>query len=417
MNKYIFGVVFLLIIWFLWPIYEFYAHKGKLAFPPFYQFITIPEDKPKSQLLANERYRDAGGNTLALISQHQSKINAPAISVAVAFDEEVVWAGVSGWADVEEKIPAKINTQFRIGSTSKALTSIGLARAVDRGLIDVESPISRYMEELPNSDWANITVRQLASHTSGLPHYKENSDLLGLYKSVALDTRYEKVNEALEVFDDSKLLFEPGTAYSYSSFGTVLLSAVLESATRTPYLQWMKQQVFSPLSLQSTAAEYDNATPESLAEFYWNDKGRSRDVRIWRNVDLSHRLAGGGFVSTSSELVKLGSAFLNENFVSGKTRTEFWKAKPLPSGDMPPYDYAIGWRKIMLELGEDIGQVQAFNHGGVTRGAQSWLMVIPEYNMAVAVNINANTDNFSDFSRIALDIAKEFILTKVSHNF
>ena len=79
---------------------------------------------------------------------------------------------------------------------------------------------------------------------------------------------------------------------------------------------------------------------------------------------------------------------------------------------MPPHNYAIGWRDITLDLGEGIGLVQILNHGGVSRGAQSWLMVLPAYDMAVAVNINSNTEIFADFSRISLDVAREFIKVK-----
>ncbi|WP_448547501.1 serine hydrolase domain-containing protein [Thalassotalea fusca] len=414
MFKYIACLVVLLVTWFLWPVYEFYAYRGKAEFLPFYQFIDIPTEGPKSQFIGDVYYQTTGETVLELASAHQQKINAPAISIAVTMHGEIVWAGASGWADIEAQIPVTPDTQFRIGSTSKALTSIGLARMVDLNHFDVDAPISRYFKELPNPEWANMSARDLASHTSGLPHYRENTDKLGMYQTLALSTRYDNVIDALTVFDDSELLFAPGSDYSYSSFGTVLLSAVMQEASKVPYLTWMKQQVFSPLGIKATTAEFDNTTPESLATFYWNDQGRSKQVRPWRDVDLSHRLAGGGFVSTSSDLVRLGSAFLDTQFISTETRELFWRAQALPNGKMPPHNYAVGWRTILLDLGEAIGEVRAVNHGGVSRGAQSWLMVLPEYDMAVAVNINANTDVFGDFSRISRDIAMVFIQAKQS---
>jgi len=412
MIKYIACVIMLIVAWILWPVYEFYAYRGKTEFPPFYQFIDIPSERPTSQFLGNVHYKAPGDAVLELASTHQQKINAPAISIAVAMNGQVVWAGASGWADIEEKVPVTTNTQFRIGSTSKALTSIGLARMVDLNHLDIDAPISQYFEDLPNPNWASMSARNLASHTSGLPHYKENTDKLGMYQTVALSTHYDNVVDALAVFDDSELLFAPGADFSYSTFGTVLLSAVMQKASNVSYLSWMKQQVFSPLGTDATTAEFDNPTPESLATFYWNDQGRSTQVRQWRSVDLSHRLAGGGFVSTPSDLVRLGSAFLDSQFISAETRELFWRARALPNGDMPPYDYAVGWRTISLNLGESIGKVRAVNHGGVSRGAQSWLMVLPEFDMAVAFNINANTDVFGDSSRISWDIAKIFIETK-----
>lgn len=159
-------------------------------------------------------------------------------------------------------------------------------------------------------------------------------------------------------------------------------------------------------------AEFQGENSKNLATFYWNDKGRSSQVRKWRNVDLSHRLAGGGFISTSSDLVNMGSAFLDDNFISTKTRTTFWPPQVLPDGSETPMGYALGWRFFKMKLNDELGEISFANHGGVSRGAQSWLMVIPEHNMSIAVNINANTENFWHFGKVSLALAKIFILAK-----
>lgn len=402
----------LVLIALIWPIYESFAYKGKIGFPPFYQFIEIPKESPKDQDIYKKSYEETSNKALDLLIAHKHKINAPGISAAVAIDGELVWAGAAGWADIETKKPVATNTQFRIGSTSKALTGTALARLVDANVIELDQPISKYHDELPNRNWHNITARQLASHTAGLPHYKENTDYLGLYKTLSLSTRYENVDDALSIFDDSELLFVQGEQFSYSSFGTVLLSSVMEHAAGKPYLEIMNTQVFAPLRMDATMAEFRGEKSKNLATFYWNNQGGSSQVRPWRNVDLSHRLAGGGFISTSSDLVKMGNAFLQDSFISAKTRTIFWTPQTLSNGTKTPNGYSLGWRFINIKLDDEIGEVAVANHGGVSRGAQSWLMVIPEYNMSIAVNINANTDVFWDFGKVSMQIAKLFILAK-----
>ena len=394
----------------IWPVYEGFAHKGKVSFPFFYQFINIPEDNPTEQKLFQSAYKEIGHDALDLLTHHKVAINAPAISAAVAIDGKLVWSGASGWLDIESRIPVTTNTQFRIGSTAKALTGTALARMVDANLIKLDNPISDYMVNLPNQKWRKMTVRQLVSHTAGLPHYKENNDYFGLYETISLSTRYENVEDALNVFDDSETLFEPGAQFSYSSFGTVLLSAVMENAVDIPYLEIMKKHVFSPLNMHATMAEYTGEASKNLATPYWNNKGVSAQVREWRPVDLSHRLAGGGFISTSSDLVKMGSAFLQDDFISAKTRNIFWTPQTLPNGSKSPDGYSLGWRVIKIKVDDNIGEVIVANHGGVSRGGQSWLMVIPEYNMSVAVNINANTDVFWDFAKVSMQLAKMFIV-------
>jgi len=404
------SILLTLLFYFAYPAYQFFVYAGKAPFSPHVQFMDIPEDSPTASKTYLPEYQVIGEQSLTLLQDTKQNINAPAISAAVAIDGKLVWAGATGWADIKDEKPVTINSQFRIGSTSKALTSITLATMVDQGLIDINKPINTYYSELPNKNWQNLTSRQLASHTAGMPHYKENTDKLGLYKTMALQTRYTDVQDALEVFDSSDLLFQPGEQYSYSSLGTVLLSAVMQQAADKPFTQLVNDSVIEPLNLTSTGAGYLLKNSDNLVNFYWNNKGAQSSVTEWRDVDLSHRLAGGGFVSTPSDLVKMGSAFLQEDFVSASTRDQFWTPEPLSDGTMPPHNYSVGWRVIQHDISDELKNVTVVNHGGVSRGSQSWLMILPEHNMSVALNINSNTKVFWDFASVSMDIAKLFLL-------
>jgi len=395
-----------------WPIYESMAYKSKIGFPPFYQFHPIPIENPTDQKLYQAQYKSIATKALHMLTEHKVAINAPAISAAISINGKLAWAGASGWADIENEKPVSVETQFRIGSTAKALTGTALARMYDANQINLDEKISHYMQDLPNDAWQHITSRQLASHMAGLPHYKENTDYLGLYKTISLSSRYEQVEESLEIFDDSELLFEPGTQFSYSSLGTVLLSAVMENAVSTPYLEIMKNQVFVPNKMKATMAEFEGENSINLAKFYWNNKGQQNQVREWRDVDLSHRLAGGGFISTPTDLVKMGSAMLNDEYLSANARQTFWTPQTLPDGSETPNGYALGWRVITKNINDEIGDITFVNHGGVSRGAQSWLMVIPEHHISIAVNINSNTDIFWDFGKVSMQILTLFLLEK-----
>src|SRR5690606_7045648 len=390
-------------IWFISPIYQFYAYEGKVPmwFP---KDVAMPAHIPQTTSFHKHPHSTAA---LDLLSQHRTQIHAPAVSGAVAIDGKIVWAGAVGWANLENQIPATADTQFRIGSTSKAVTATLLAKLVQAGKIDLDTPIAAYSPNLPNPAWGKITPRQLASHTSGLPDYIDNSgDLWGLYYLFKLNKRYTSVSESLEVFDDSDLLFEPGTQYHYTSFNTVLLSAILEAVAGEPFLDTMRKEIFNPLDMDATGAEYELPEQNSLAGFYWNHDGEYPGFRVWKEVDLSHRLAGGGFISTPSNMVKLGSAWLDESFISPETREIFWQPQALSDGSINEQNYALGWRWANYEDSE--GKVHNANHGGVSRGSQSWLMVIPERKMVVAVMINSNVENFWDFGQVSLPLARLF---------
>lgn len=399
-------VTTVVIVWAGWPVYQFFSHRGHLPMLPI-GFVEVPLTGPAHSQVDDDTYRQAGEQALQRLVERRQKIMAPGISAAVAIGGKRVWAGTAGWADIADQRPVTSTTQFRIGSTSKPVTITALTQLVERGRIDLDTPIGQYLSPLPNPAWARITPRQLASHTAGLVEYKQTQELMGLYHVMALQKRYHTAREALEIFDDSDLLFTPGSDFHYTSYSTVLLSAVMEAVTDTALPELMQTTVFEPLKLTQTLPE-PVEPPASLASFYWREGERAR---VWRKVDLSHRLAGGGYISTPSDLVSLGSAWLNPDFIAPETRKIFWQPQTLASGDVNGQNYALGWR---LHKADDYMPTHA-NHGGVSRGSQSWLMVIPDYQMAVAVNINANTDEFWDFGEVAVEIARHFMA--VEDNF
>lgn len=390
-------------LWFIWPIYQFFAYAGDvpMLFP---KDVTPPEHIPQTTPFSAHPQSNAA---LDLLRQHKTNIHAPAISGAVAIDGKLIWAGAVGWANIEKQIPATVDTQFRIGSTSKAVTATLLAKMVQAGKIELDKPISNYYPNLPNPAWEKMTLRQLASHTSGLPDYIDNyGDLWGFYYLFKLNKRYTSASESLEVFDDSDLLFEPGTQYHYTSFNTVLQSAILEAVAGDAFLNTMRREIFHPLNMNATGAEYELPQQNLLAGFYWNQKGRYPGFRVWQSVDLSHRLAGGGFISTPSDMVKLGSAWLDDRFMTPEIQEIFWQPQTLADGSINEQNYALGWRWANYE--DENGKLHNANHGGVSRGSQSWLMVIPEKNMVVAVMINSNVENFWDFGKVSMPLARLF---------
>ena len=380
--------------WRVWPLYQFYAHKGALPLPPT-GWQTIGTNPPRTEQVHDEHYRPTGVAALAHLETWRSRIQAPAFSAAVAVDGRPVWAGAVGWADIGRKQSATPGTRFRIGSTSKALTGIALARLVDGGRLDLDAPIETYLRPLPNPAWATITARQLASHSSGLPHYKENTEFWGRLATVTLRRHFTRMADALTLFDESALLFTPGTKFHYSSLGTVVLGAVIARAEGRTYLEVMHREVFEPAGMRDTQVAPPTSEPGgALATFYVRRGDRHRP---WRAVDLSHRLPGGGFASTPTDLVRFGMKVLEPEFLSLDVRRAFWTPQRLADGRINPQAYALGWRWRRHEV-DGLGTVAYANHGGVSRGSQCWLMVAPELGMAVAMAINVRTEHFGDFS-------------------
>lgn len=393
-------------------VYEFYAHRHSLPMLG-KNYTVIPDNAPQFQRLELQSYSQVAKTALTTLENHRKSIHSPGISAAIAIDGELVWAGATGWADIEQNRPMSSNSQFRIGSTSKALNASLLARMVDDEKIYLDAPISEYSIGQLNPAWQDITPRHLASHTSGIPHYEDNSDWQGMLETISLDKHYDNVADSVSLFDDSNHLFAPGVNFKYSSLGTVLLSAVMQQAAQISYQQSMQEEVIVPLNLHSTLPEppvsLRKTHAPNLVTHYWQPNYNEDLVAKWREVDLSHRLAGGGFISTSVDLVKLGIGFNSSSFIGPQTREQFWTPQTMKNGEVNHQNYALGWRVRESDFGEQIGKLFHANHGGISQGAQSWLMVIPKYNMAVAVNINAKTENFWDFAKVSYDLVKLFL--------
>lgn len=373
--------------------------------------VDLP-DAPKPKTVVSQGFQDQAKIASAWLAKHRANINVPAISAAVAVNGKLVWAEAQGWADIGRRLAATPDTTFRIGSTSKAITVSLTGRLLEKGIIELDRPISAYMPGLP-SHWQELTLRQLHSHTAGLPGYEENNDWVGALDSFLLWSRYDNVVDSLDQFDGSDLLFTPGEDFHYSSFDVALASAVLQSAADKPFLKLLDAEVAAPLGLSNTGADHLLDDPSGRATSY--DRQGNR-FYPWRGVDLSGKLAGGGLASTPADMVQLGAAYLDDSFLRPATVAMLWEPQALTNGEINEQSYALGWRSTRhsaKELGLDPSkfgeEVWTVHHGGVSKGSMAWLVVYPDFGIVIAMAINARADNFQDFAAPASRLAEIFL--------
>ncbi|MDA3934836.1 MAG: serine hydrolase [Gammaproteobacteria bacterium] len=377
--------------------------------PPWGWQPLPPTDLPTDQSFLPE-YRGFAAAAMEQLLTERERIGAPSLSAAIALRGEIIWAATAGWASLQPPVPASVNTVYRIGSTSKALTATAMAQLVQSGQLDLNAPISSYVNDLPNPDWRPLTPRQLASHTAGLPGYEENRDVWGMYQTIRLGRQFQDTAAVLAVFDDSDLMFAPGTDFHYSSFDSTVNAHVMTRITGLDYPALMQLLVFDPLQMAATGVDDVSRRPATLARFYRqhaNAQGGNAQFRPWREVDLSLKWAGGGLLSTSSDLVRLGRAWLDDDYISPSVREQFWTPQRLASGAINEQSYAIGWRTGTSRALEYQGKpLQYAHHGGVSKGAMSWLVVYPELQLAVAININSMAESFQTFAAAEVALSK-----------
>lgn len=315
----------------------------------------------------------------------------PGFSIAVGVYPNLVWAEGFGYANVEHRVPVTPLTKFRIGSVSKPMTTVALGLLVEQGKIDLDAPIQKYLPSFPAKPEGTITSRLLAAHQAGIRHYRpDGSDNL-------IMKHYEEVVDALEIFANDPLKFAPGTDYSYSSHGYNLLSAVMQEAAGVPFLELMRTAVWGPMELQNTVADHTDYIIENRASPY-----SRRSDGTFRNgpyVDNSYKWAGGGFLSTPSDLVKFGFAVMNGGFL--KPETLEMLVTPLTPGSGKKTNYGLGWRTDT----EDNGRTW-IGHGGGSVGGTTVFQTNAESGVVIATTCNLSGARYAN--RIA-EIANLFI--------
>lgn len=320
------------------------------------------------------------GEWQAAISQARVTIadlmntGAPGVSVAVAVDGDIVWAEGFGYADVENSVPVTPLTKFRIGSVSKAMTAIAMAQALEQGSLQLDVPIQNYLSTFPKKEKGIVTTKWLASHRAGVRGYLEDmSDNF-------IQDHYEEVSDALAIFSDDPLLHEPGTAYFYSSHGFNLLSAVIEAAVETPFLDIMRTQVWGPMRLLNTMADHtDYIITHRAAPYLRNSAGQLVNAPF---VDNSYKWAGGGFLSTPSDVVRFGFGVLDDGLIS-RASFNLLTTPPLDQGGEPAeQSYGLGWALF----GD--GWV---GHMGGSVGGTTLFHIHPEKRVAVAITCNLSS--------------------------
>jgi CubicO group peptidase (beta-lactamase class C family) len=241
---------------------------------------------------------------------------------------------------------------------------------VQEGHVNLEDDIRNYVPEFPESH-GPVNLKQLASHTAGIRSYKG--------KEFALN-RPMSIQDSLAVFIEDPLEFPPGKGYLYTSFDFVLLSLAMERAAGKPFDALVREQVLEPLGMQKTVAEAPGNPVGNQVEFYTKGNGGFREAV---SVDTRFKLAGGGYLSTVSDVCKFGQATLEGQAMPLELSSDFLTAAEVEGTST---FYGLGF-----EVSHDIQGRSFYGHTGNAIGAYTNFKVFPEEQLVVAILINAST--------------------------
>lgn len=297
----------------------------------------------------------------AVVARLRASTASPAISSAVV-EGEVVWT-----QDAQRA--------HRIGSVTKLFTAVALARMADRGAIDLDAPVQRYVAAFPHP---GVTIRQLAGHLGGIRHYGA-----GEYIST---TAYASPRDALDIFLSDPLAAAPGERYRYSSYGYNLLGVAMEQAAGAPFMAILQAEVFGPFGLTHTRAQ----ARDDAGEFF--SRTDAGDIVPAIPVDVSDRLPSGGLVSTAGDL----AAFL-QGVASLPASTRALLFTSMTTRDGKETGVGLGWR-----LATDAAGRRYAHHGGDTVGGRAMVVLYPEDGAGAVLLGNLSFARLTEQDALAL---------------
>ncbi len=322
-----------------------------------------------------EKERFAG--EVSAFLKERAENNGFSGAVMIAKDGERVLGEAHGLASRAFGVPNRINTKFNLGSMNKMFTGVAIAQLAERGKISFQDRIIDHIPDYPNREVAEkVTIHQLLTHTSGMGNYWTEE-----YMKTSKD-RYRDVSDYLPLFVDQPLLFEPGTDWSYSNSGYMVLGLIIERVTGESYFDYVMENIYLPAAMTNTDAyELDYVVP-NLAVGYTRMGAREGELKnnLFLHV-VKGGPAGGGY-STVEDLIRFGRALLEHKLLSQEFTDLVIEGKVGTERENRKYGYGFRNR---TENGHTI-----IGHSGGFPGINSFLDIYLDLGYSVA--IMSNTD-------------------------
>lgn len=286
-------------------------------------------------------------------------------SVLVARRGRILLVRGYGTANREWGIPNATNTKFRIGSLTKQFTAMLIMQLSENHQLQVTDQICKYLSPCPDS-WTAITIRELLSHTSGIPDFTGDPDFK------LTDVLPRTVEEVIAIFRNKPLEFKPGASWKYSNSGYVLLGAIIERVTGRPYEDVLSEQILRPLKMSDTG--YDRHRPILMhrAAGYVVSDGTISNAPY---VETSWAHAAGAMYSTVLDLYRWDRALYSDALLPLSSLKEMWT--PVSDG------YGYGWG--IVQSGVGARKRLELTHDGGIDGFRSHISRFPEDRSVVIV--------------------------------
>ena len=318
-----------------------------------------------------------------ILENYVKKTNAPGLSVIIKKKDFTYKKGL-GYADINSKLKSTIYDSYKIASVTKPMTAVAILQLYEKGLIDLNDEIQKYVPQFPQKRYP-VTIKDLLSHTSGVSHYKHDREKH--FK------KHKNTEESIDIFKDWKLVMEPGDKFSYTSYGYILLGALIENVSNMSYGDYMEKYIWGLSEMDNTSLDnpeirVTNQVSEYSLSWFGN-------VKKAEKINISSRFSAGGVRSTVSDLLKFSESL--QSFKLLKPRMMKIMLTPVISmkGN---HEYSLGWNTKPI-----LGRQVVFHSGGMPQ-TSAHLMIVPSENITIALCSNLGRQILQNMAFDILDI-------------
>lgn len=292
--------------------------------------------------------------------------------ISVVQNGTVLCNRVSGFADLSNQIPNTLDTKFATASAGKAFVAAAVLQLIDRGKLSFESRLGQLLDiDLHQID-PDVTVRQLLTHTSGVPDYFDES-IMEDYEELWRDYPNYKIRRNFDLFPlfmEKPMAYPKGERFCYNNSGYVLLAAIIEKISGTAFDQYLKEQLFDPSGMSSTGYYELDRLPANTANhyIYCEETGGFR-TNIY-SVDVKGSGAGGAF-TTVMDAIRFWERLIHCKFFSKELTAEMLRRQSGDGADPEEGYYGYG---VWIIEDERQGSIPYF------QGCDPGVSFLSEYN-------------------------------------
>lgn len=289
-------------------------------------------------------------------------------TVLVAQNDQIIFEKAYGMANLEWLVPHTIDSKFRLASVTKQFTAAAILQLDEQHKLSINDPACNYFDACPAA-WKKITIKQLLSHTSGLPNYTDYSE----FRTLAAQRVPETPGEILLLTKNKPLDFEPGTQWKYDNSGYIFLGVIIEKVSGEKYSNYIKKHIFEPLGMSNSG--YDNA--ETV--LYHRVSGYQPCKETLCNasyIDMSIPFSAGSLYSTVEDLYRWDRALYTNTILKKSSREHMFTAVK--------NNYGYGFDLSPMDHHKQIG------HGGNIPGFSTYIARFAKDNIVIIVLSNVD---------------------------